>query len=340
MKHIALKITAFIFGIALWLYVVSLNTFKVDLDIPVRLVKLPEMLAIASKPPHTMRVTLEGEPFDLMRLRSKILNGDTTAAAIIVDLQDAELGATRRHIGEKNFSAPGFSNIKFIEPDNQLLFIDLDLDTRIERSVPIHSMATLEAATGYLLTDEPKLNPDFITVSGARNVITRIIEIPTDSVAFSSLEHDTTYSIPLDFSQFPAHVSPGDSITSISVNIQKIGKKFFREIPVQLIGIFDHESYKLNPASVSVEITGGEGTLDSIGNGNIELFVEFNRFQIEDVDSLTPTIKLLLPSGVNREMSIKAIQLSPDKVSLQDIKKESVQAVADSLDDDSEGALE
>ena len=340
MKHIALKITAFIFGIALWLYVVSLNTFKVDLDIPVRLVKLPEMLAIASKPPHTMRVTLEGEPFDLMRLRSKILNGDTTAAAIIVDLQDAELGATRRHIGEKNFSAPGFSNIKFIEPDNQLLFIDLDLDTRIERSVPILSMATLEAATGYLLTDEPKLNPDFITVSGARNVITRIIEIPTDSVAFSSLEHDTTYSIPLDFSQFPAHVSPGDSITSISVNIQKIGKKFFREIPVQLIGIFDHESYKLNPASVSVEITGGEGTLDSIGNGNIELFVEFNRFQIEDVDSLTPTIKLLLPSGVNREMSIKAIQLSPDKVSLQDIKKESVQAVADSLDDDSEGALE
>jgi YbbR domain-containing protein len=340
MKHIALKITAFIFGIALWLYVVSLNTFKVDLDIPVRLVKLPEMLAIASKPPHTMRVTLEGEPFDLMRLRSKILNGDTTAAAIIVDLQDAELGATRRHIGEKNFSAPGFSNIKFIEPDNQLLFIDLDLDTRIERSVPIHYMATFEAATGYLLTDEPKLNPDFITVSGARNVITRIIEIPTDSVAFSSLEHDTTYSIPLDFSQFPAHVSPGDSITSISVNIQKIGKKFFREIPVQLIGIFDHESYKLNPASVSVEITGGEGTLDSIGNGNIELFVEFNRFQIEDVDSLTPTIKLLLPSGVNREMSIKAIQLSPDKVSLQDIKKESVQAVADSLDDDSEGALE
>ena len=338
MKHIALKITAFIFGIALWLYVVSLNTFKVDLDVPVRLVKLPEMLAIASKPPHTMRVTLEGEPFDLMRLRSKILNGDSTAAAIIIDLQDAELGATRKHITEKSFSAPSFSNIKFIEPDNQLLFIDLDLDTRIERNVPIHSMVTFDAATGYLLTDEPKLEPDFITVSGARNVITRIIEIPTDSVSFSSLVHDTTYSIPLDFSQFPAHVSPGDSLTKISVNIQKIGKKFFREIPVQLIGMFDHESYKLNPSSVSVEITGGEGTLDSINNGNIELFVEFNRFQIEDVDSLSPTVKLLLPSGVNRDMSIKAIQLSPDKVSLQDIKKAT--APADSLDEDSEEKLE
>ena len=192
MKHIALKITAFIFGIALWLYVVSLNTFKVELDIPVRLVKLPEMLAIASKPPHTMRITLEGAPFDLMRLRSKVMQGDTTAAAIIVDLQDAELGATRKPIGEKNFSAPNFSNIKFIEPDNQLLFIDLDLDTRIERNVPVRSMVTFDAATGYLLTDEPKLEPDFITVSGARNVITRIIEIPTDSAPYRSQQATDT----------------------------------------------------------------------------------------------------------------------------------------------------
>ena len=204
MKHIALKITAFIFGIALWLYVVSLNTFKVEIDVPVRLVRLPEMLAIASKPPRSMNVTLEGEPFDLMRLRSRIKGGDTTTAAIIIDLQDAELGATRKLIGTQNFSAPGFPNIKFIEPDNQRLFVDLDLDTRIERNVPIHSMVTFDAATGYLQTDFPKLEPDFITVSGARNVITRIIEIPTDTLVFDSLKNDAKFTVPLDFSQFPA----------------------------------------------------------------------------------------------------------------------------------------
>jgi len=339
MKHIALKITALIFGIALWLYVVSLNTFKVDLDIPVRLVKLPEMLSIASKPPHAMRASLEGAPFDLLRLRNKVLEGDSTAAAIIVDLQDAELGTTRKHISAKNFSAPNFPNVKFIEPDNQLLFLDLDLDTKIERNVPVHSKATFEAATGYLLTDEPRLEPDFITVSGARNVITRIIEIPTDSITLAALEHDTTYSVPLDFSQFPAHVSPKDSSISISVNIQKISKKSYNSIPVQLIGVFDHESFKLDPPSVSVELTGGQGILDSIAKTSIELFVEFNRFQIEDVDSLAPTVKLMLPTNVNREMSIKAIQLSPDKVSLREIKKE-VAASPDSLGEDSEEKLE
>ena len=86
-----------------------------------------------------------------------------------------------------------------VQPDNQLLFIDIDLDTRIVRNIPIRSMSTFDAATGYLLTDLPKMTPDYVTVSGARNVITRIIEIPTDSVSFSGLVHDTTYSIPLDF---------------------------------------------------------------------------------------------------------------------------------------------
>ena len=339
MKHIALKITAFIFGIALWLYVVSLNTFKVEMDVPVRLVRLPEMLAIASKPPRTMNVTLEGEPFDLMRLRSRIKSGDTTIAAIILDLQDAELGPTRKVVNDKNFSAPGFPNVKFIEPDDQRLFIDLDFDTKIEKSVPVHAMVSFDAATGYIMTDVPKLEPDYVTIAGARNVITRIFEIPTDTLAFDTLARDAKFTVPLDFSQFPAHVTPADSVTTISVSIQKIAKKSFNDIPVQLIGMFDKKTSELKPNKVSVEITGGDRTLDSIDKGNLELFVEYNRFQIEDVDSLAPTVKLTLPANVNRDMSIKALQLTPDKVALHEIK-EAAPAVADSLDEETEGSLE
>jgi hypothetical protein len=134
-------------------------------------------------------------------------------------------------------------------------------------------------------------------------------------------------------------VAPADSFTTISVSIQKVAKKSFNDIPVQLIGMFDKKTFVLKPNKVSVEITGGDRTLDSISKEHLELFVEYNRFQIEDVDSLAPTVKLSLPANVNRDMSIKAIQLSPDKVSLQEIK-ESAPAVAESLDEETEGTLE
>lgn len=316
MKHIGLKITAFIFGIAVWMYVMSLNTFQLTITVPVRLVKLPEMLAIASKPPQSLSITLEGEPFELMRLRNRIKDGDSSVASVIIDLQDAELGSSRMHISAKNFSAPAFPNIKFIEPDNQFLFVDIELDTKIERHIPIRSNVVFNVESGYLLTDEPKLTPDFITVAGARNTITRIIEIPTDSLNFDSLQHDSVYSIPLNFNQISSYVKPSDSKIDISVNVQKISKKQFEKIPVQLIGRYDKNAAKLVPDTIAVEITGGDAILDSITDKNVELFIEINRFAIEDVDSLAPTIKLKLNSKINRERSIKAMQTIPDKVSL------------------------
>lgn len=332
MKHIGLKITAFLFGIALWLYVMSLNTFQITMDVPVRLVKLPEVLAVASKPPQTINVTIEGAAFDLMRLRNRINHGDSTIAAVVIDLQDAELGPTRKHIYAKNFVCPAFPNVKFVEPDNQLLFVDLELDTRIDRNIPIRSNVIINAANGYLVTDEPKLDPDFITVYGARNAITRIIEIPTDSVNFDTLKHDSIFPVALNFEQLSSFVSPNIMQTNIKVNIQKIAKKKFEKIPVQLIGHFDRSTYKLVPDTMTVEITGGDRVLDSLSNTNLELFMEVNRFAIEDVDSLAPTVKLMLDPGINREMSIKAIQLIPEKVSL--VKKEVKPAVNNSNDED------
>ena len=91
--------------------------------------------------------------------------------------------------------------------------------------------------------------------------------------------------------------------------------------------------YKLEPDTVSVDITGGKDVLDSISNSNIKLFMEVNRFEIEDVDSLAPTVKLELPAGINRARSLMAIQVHPDKVNLkkEEIKKTTVE------DEDEEG---
>ncbi len=332
MKHLGLKITAFIFAIALWLYVMSFNTFQITMDVPVRLVKLPEMLAVASKPPQTISVTVEGEAFNLMRMRSRINLGDSSVASIVIDLQDAELGASRKHIYARNFVAPNFPNIRFVEPDNQLLFIDLELDTRIEREIPIHSNVTFSTAPGYLLADEPELSPNFVSVSGARNALTRIFEIPTDSIHFDTLKKSQSISVPLNFSQFPAYVTPSDSSIFINVNVQKVATKEFTSIPVHLIGRYDKSLVSLKPDSVTVKITSGESILDSITNDNLELFIEYNRFAIEDVDSLAPTVKLKLAPGINREMSIKAIEVIPDKISL--VRKEVKPVVVEKSNED------
>lgn len=332
MNNIGLKIMAFLFGIALWFFVMSTQDFQITMDVPVKLVRLPELLAVASKPPHTLPITVRGPAFDLIRMRWNYMNKDSNAVSIIVDLQGAELGATRKHLDAKNFSAPNFPNVVFVEPSNQLLFLDLELDTRIERNIPVKSNVTFEPAPGYIMTDVPKITPEQIRVSGARDALTRIFEIPTDSIRFDSLSANDNFKVKLNLETFPAYVTPSDSSVIMSIDIQKLESKTFKKVPVQLIGRYNKNEAKLSPDTVSINITGGQNVLNSITPQNIQLFVEINRFAIEDVDSLAPTVKMDLPSSVNREMSIKGYELVPDKVKL--IKMEAVPAPADSLGDE------
>ena len=322
MGNIVLKITALIFGIVLWFLVISQKDFQLSAEVPLNFVKLPETMAIASKPPHSLNITVEGRSWDLIRLQQALRDPKQNSIAMIVDLQQAELGSTRIHLDGKNFFSSGFPDIRFVEPENQLMFIDLDIDTRITRNVPVKSAATFNAAQGYLIADEPKVSPEEVVVSGARNALTRIIDIPTDSTFYDTLRNSQEFTIPLNFATLPAFVNPSDSLVKISIDVQKMASRTYGNIPVSLIGFFDKDSFSLEPKQLSVEITGGDQVLDSITAQNIELLMEFNRFAIEDADSLSPTVKLSLPAHINREMAIKAIQLKPEKVTLH--KKQAV----------------
>ena len=323
MGNIILKITALIFGIALWFLVISQKDFQLSAEVPLNFVKMPETMAIASKPPHTLHITVEGRSWDLIRLQQTLRDPKQNSIAMVVDMQQSELGSTRIHLDSKNFVSAGFPDIRFVEPENQLMFIDLDIDTRITRNVPIKSAATFNAAQGYLIADIPKVTPEEVVVSGARNALTRIIDIPTDPTFYDTLRTSQEFTIPLDFSTLPAFVSPSDSLVKIAIDVQKMANKTYSDIPVSLIGFFDKDSFSLEPKHLSVEITGGDQALDSITAQNIELLMEYNRFAIEDADSLSPTVKLSLPAHINREMAIKAIQLKPEKVTLKKKVKES-----------------
>ena len=235
MGNIVLKITALIFGIALWFLVISQKDFQLSVNVPLNFVKLPETMAIASKPPHSLHITVEGKSWDLIRLNNLV--------------------------SDPKQNSP---DIRFVEPENQLLFVDLDIDTRITRNVPIKSVATFTAAQGYLIADEPTITPEELMVSGARNALTRIIDIPTDSSFYDTLHASQEFTIPLDFSMLPAFVSPSDSSVKISVNIQKMASRTYDSIPVSLIGFFDKQIYSLEPKSLSVEITIAAGTDDPV----------------------------------------------------------------------------
>lgn len=319
MKHIGLKIVACIFGIAIWFYVMSARMTEIDIEVPLVFTRLPETLAIASKPASEITVTVRGKAIDLIRLK----NAGKNAARMVVDLHEAELGLERIILSEENFVAPEFPTVHY-ETASQIAALEVEIDTRISRVIPVHLKGSFQAKDGYTIVGSPKTSPDTITVAGAREALTRIFEIPTREISEKNLDSNQAFSVPLDFSKLPPYVYPSDSVSKVFIEVQTLSRTSFENVPVRLIGKFDRSEYSLDPAVATVEVSGGEGILSQMKRDSILLLIEFNRFAIEDADSLEPTVRIY--------GEIKNFQVHPEKFHLKKtLPKDTTRTVPDSI---------
>lgn len=313
MKHLGLKIIAFIFGITLWFYVASARTYTIQMDVPLVLNRIPESIAIASRPVKTVPVLLEGKALDLIQLRLS----RTKTVSVILDLHEVELGTERFFITAKNFSAPDFPKVQFQSLD-KIPYLEMNFDARITHTIPITLHAEFESAPGYTIIGNPKITPKSVQVSGARQTLTRISEIPTQKIRFSNLKENDTLSIALDMESISPLIFLSDTLINASLEIQPLIRATFEGVPVNLIGKYNKTEYSLVPATATVEISGGQGILSKLTHSDIDLFIEFNRFAIEDAEKLSPTVRIDYP--------IQNFQIHPEEFAL---KKESL--LTDSL---------
>lgn len=301
-NHLGLKLASLLCGITLWFYVVSGREYRIDVELPLRYVNLPHNLAISSRPPVTLPARLSGTALDLIRMKAS-----DSASWLEIDLRDATLGQQTASIGDAGFRAPGFPAVRF-QGANGIAAIDLDIDTRIERRIPVKLRVRTEAANGYAVIGEPQMHPSEIVVSGARNTLTRIFEIPTRTEEFTDLRWDNSLPIGLDLSALPPFVTVGDTSVRVLLKVETLERRVFTGITVQLIGNYDRNVFSLYPPTATVEITGGRNVLAQTRQSDIQLYIEHTRFAIEDADSLAPTVRIARP--------IQSWQVRPEKFKL------------------------
>jgi YbbR domain-containing protein len=158
--------------------------------------------------------------------------------------------------------------------------------------VPVHLTATVAPAAGYILTQEPRLSPQSVTVSGARSLIAQIRNIPTRADSVTGLKWNNSIPLALDMRGISSYIDVADTLVRLEVRVDAISRRVFTGVPVHLIGVYDTDKYSLSPATATLEVSGGKHNLDSLLMADIGLYIEFSRFEIEDADSLAPTVKL------------------------------------------------
>ena len=283
-KH-SLKFLSVSCGFVIWFGVVSKEDAKADIELPVRIINLQENMALVYPLLPTITAQLEGKAISLIHLK---LN---RSARIDIDLKNMPLGYSRISSERINFVSPSIPNLK-MQRIKQTNSLSVELDTRIEQKVPVQSRVHTHASPGFTFLNIPEIVPDSVYISGARSAVAKITHIPTEEISITDLKWNNSLPVKLDLSALRSIVDIADSTVFLQVQIEPLDHKIFYDIPVRLIGSFERVDYSLSPSKANVEISGGKDLLSKIEAQDINLYIEFSRFSIENEDELSPTVHI------------------------------------------------
>lgn len=267
-KFYKVKFFSLLSALFLWFYVVTDNRFNHTVDVPLHLVNKPAGWILSEPTPSKVQVLFRGKGKDLLTLgyRDK---------RIEIDLADVQR--------EQAFPLT-LGLIQGIPADVDLRpqrILDIDtvwvrLDRFAEKRVPIRSQLSLSLSDGYTHVGEISLEPDTILIQGPEKLLTAISEIPTVPQAFSNVIKKIDGRIEL--------LPPEQSTVSYSVeevrfeaDVQRIGERIIRDIPVNVTHVARGYSVTVVPSTFSLTIQGGVNILSRINTEDIEATIDFRR---------------------------------------------------------------
>lgn len=168
----------------LWFTFSMRESYSLVIEVPIVVERLPEGRALGQAPPQRVRVMVQGEGWELLKLRRRPPELPIRTTDERVDVYAAA--------SEINRFPPGVS-VQSVAPSS----IVLDLEPRITRTIPVRVRSQLETAELYDFLGPPTVEPDTVQVSGARSIVNSLQYWPTALLEREGISRTFTASVPL-----------------------------------------------------------------------------------------------------------------------------------------------
>lgn len=183
-ERIVVFLVALVLAFCLWLMVNLSRDYNLNIDLPIRTAGLPEDKALVENLPEAASVSVIGEGW-------KLINLYNNPPSINIDISDSEINLYDQV--QRQMNALPDIGVQKVQP----VVLNVKLDDRISKKVPVRSKANISYKDQYGPLGELNLQPDSITVSGAASLVESIEFWPTDSVQFTGVSKNISRAIAL-----------------------------------------------------------------------------------------------------------------------------------------------
>lgn len=182
-ERIAVFFIAYIMAMSLW-FIVNLNgEYRITLNIPVEAGAVPPNMALVDGLPEFLQVEVSGDGWKLVNLYSN-------PPEIPIDVIEGEVNLFDQV--RQRFTVEQDVSVIKVQP----LLINIGLEPRISKKIPIELFTNIEFEERYGLVSEPFFEPDSITITGAESHIEEIEKwVILDTLSLSNVREDISQVI-------------------------------------------------------------------------------------------------------------------------------------------------
>ena len=293
-----IKAGAIVLAVFLWLHAVTEQLYQTETEVRLLVDDPPPGegseadVIVASEIPSTIRVLATGRGKDLLQLDADafVLRVKTEGNTRIYRLSPSQI--------EKRATDLDVQISEILEPKE----IEIVLDRRIERNVPVQSKLRIGIAEAHIQVGPMRTDPLFVRVIGPQAQVEKLDYIATDSVDLQDVTEEINLVLPLQLPEQRLILDP--ETVNIQADVQILAEDDLSGVPIK---IRNGGSVQLStdPAFARVKVRGGVDVIAKLDPAqDVELFVDYADFEGASLpihNAETPLFEVLtiVPSKVN-----------------------------------------
>ena len=259
----------------LWFMFSMQETYTQFFVFPTSVENVPPEQALIDLPPQTIRVQVQGQGVQLLRLyyQPPTIVLDAAASPIDVSVAVSELTGPVR--------------MESVMPTR----IDLSLEERITRKLPILAAVDIQVESGYQEMGPRILSPDSVTVSGARSIVESLTNWQTIPVRVIQVNEPTTLLLTLRDS-LAGLVELDVSESNFDVDVQAFTEGR-RQIDVRVENAPAGQEIAFDPSSTTVTFQVPVNQFDlAQSSDEFYAFIPYDEIRSDTVGRVFPRIHL------------------------------------------------
>ena len=280
----------------LWFSFSMREDYTVPITVPVEVVSTPSGQALREAPPSEATVTLQGDGWTLLGLSRRP-----------PPIRISATGASVNMAGAVSESLPTTVRVQSVQPGT----VELALDTRTSRRLPIRLRERIETVPPYGLLRDPVLQPDSVSVTGAQSLLGGLTDWPTEVLVAEGVRENLTRTVALS-DTFGGLLTPSVRSTVVRIEIGEYTSAS-RLLRVEVVNLPDDVAgVRFDPdfveATFRVPAVGAE--YDQAETSDLfRAVVDYEDIARDTTDGAVP-VAARWPDGLN----IQDVTLSPSRV--------------------------